>query len=68
MSGMRRVFPGALKREAVDRMAASGPSAGVVAREPGLHETVLRQWTMQFGAQTTGRRALHHAGAGPFAV
>ena len=54
MSMQRRVFPESFKREAVDRVAASGLSAGVVARELGLHETVLRRWMMQFGAQATG--------------
>lgn len=54
MSTQRRVFPESFKREAVDRVAASGLSAGAVARELGLHETVLRRWMMQFGAQATG--------------
>jgi transposase len=54
MSVKRRVFPETFKREAVDRVASSGLSAGVVARELGLHETVLRRWMMQYGAQTTG--------------
>ena len=31
MSGVRRVFPEAFKREAVDRVATSGLSAGAVA-------------------------------------
>lgn len=51
MSGTRRVFPESFKREAVERVATSGLSAGAVARELGLHETVLRRWMMQFGAQ-----------------
>ena len=50
----RRVFPESFKREAVDRVASSGFSAGGVARELGLHETVLRRWMMQFGTQATG--------------
>jgi transposase len=54
MSGTHRVFPETFKREAVDRLAASGLSAGAVAPELGLHETVLRRWTMQFGALATG--------------
>uniref|UniRef100_UPI0037CA9CB0 transposase n=1 Tax=Phenylobacterium sp. TaxID=1871053 RepID=UPI0037CA9CB0 len=54
MSPTRRVFPESFKREAVDRVAASGLSAGAVARELGLHETVLRRWMTQFGAQATG--------------
>ena len=51
MSTQRRVFPESFKREAVDRVAASGLSAGAVARELGLHETVLRRWMTQLGAQ-----------------
>jgi transposase len=50
----RRIFPESFKREAVDRVAASGLSAGRVAVELGLHETVLRRWMMQFGVQATG--------------
>jgi len=53
MSVTRRVFPEAFKREAVDRVTTSGLSAGAVARELGLHETVLRRWMMQFGTQAT---------------
>ena len=55
MSGVkRRVFPESFKREAVDRVATSGLSAGAVAIELGLHETVLRRWMMQFGTQAMG--------------
>ena len=54
MSVTRRVFPEAFKREAVDRVAASGLSAGAVARELGLHETVLRRWMIRFGTQAAG--------------
>ena len=54
MSTTRRVVPETFKREAVGRVATSGLSAGAVARELGLHETVLRRWMMQFGAQATG--------------
>jgi transposase len=50
----RRVFPESFKREAVDRAVSSGLSAGKVAIELGLHETVLRRWMMQFGTQATG--------------
>jgi transposase len=50
----RRVFPEVFKREAVDRVASSGLSAGRVAAELGLHETVLRRWMIQFGTQATG--------------
>ena len=52
----RRVFPEAFKREAVERVAASGLSAGAVAAELGLHETVLRRWMTQFGTQATAAR------------
>ena len=44
MSATRRIFPGFFKREAVDRVATSGLSAGKVATELGLLETVLRPW------------------------
>lgn len=54
MSTTRRVFPETFKREAVERVAVSGLSVGAVARELGLHETVLRRWMMQYGAQATG--------------
>ena len=50
----RWVFPEAFKREAVERVVSSGLSAGAVAAELGLHETVLRRWMMQFGTQATG--------------
>lgn len=50
MSGTRRVFPERFKH----RVVTSGLSAGAVARELGLHETVLRRWMLQFGAQATG--------------
>lgn len=55
MSVQRRVFPDSFKREAVDRVANSGLTAGAVARELGLHETVLRRWMTQFGVQATGQ-------------
>lgn len=50
----RRVFPESFKREAVERVSTNGLSAGAVAMELGLHETVLRRWMMQFGTQATG--------------
>ena len=37
MSVKRRVFPEAFKREAVERVATSGLSAGCTAAELGLH-------------------------------
>jgi transposase len=61
----RRIFPESFKREAVDRVATSGLSPGAVARELGLHETVLRRWMMQFGTQARGtaRRPITQAPA-----
>ena len=51
----RRIFPESFKREAVDRVATSGLSAGRVAAELGLHETVLRRWMSHYApAQATG--------------
>ena len=58
MSVQRRNFPDSFKREAVDRVANSGLSVGSVARELGLHETVLRRWMTQFGVQATGQNQL----------
>ena len=49
----RRVYPGAFKREAVDRVSSSGLTPGKVAAELGLHETVLRRWMRQFSAAST---------------
>jgi transposase-like protein len=54
MSTQRPVFPESFKCEAVDRVAISGLSAGGVTSEVGLHETVLRRWMVQFGAQASG--------------
>ncbi len=58
MSVQRRNFPGSFKREALDRVANSGLSVGAVARELGLHETVLRRWMTQFGVHATGSSRL----------
>ena len=38
MSAQHRVFPESFKREAVDRVANGGLTAGAVAREMGLHD------------------------------
>ena len=46
----RRIFPEAFKREAVERVRSGGLSAGKVAAELGLHETVLRRWMRQSAA------------------
>ena len=63
MSVQRRMFPKSFKREAVDRVANSGLSAGAVARELGLHETVLRRWMTQFGMRATGASRRYRAQA-----
>ena len=55
MSMKRRLFPAAFKSEAVERVAASGLSAGKVAVELGLHETVLRRWIKEAGTMAPGR-------------
>lgn len=68
MSTQRRVFPESFRREAVDRVAASGPSAGAVARKLGLHETVLPRWDAVRGAGDGGGVAPQPAGDGPVAV
>jgi transposase len=48
--------PETFEGEAVDRVTSSGLAAGAVARELGLHETVLRPWMSQFSpVQATGR-------------
>ena len=49
----RRVIPESFKREAVDQVVSSWLSAGKVAIELGLHETVLRRWMTEFGTQAT---------------
>src|SRR6516165_10359987 len=54
MSTTRRIFPEVFKREAVDRVISSGLSVGMVARELGLNETVLRRWVVRLGGQATG--------------
>jgi transposase len=46
--GHRRIFPETFKREAVERVTASGVPPSKVASELGLHETVLRRWMRQF--------------------
>jgi transposase len=53
MSVTRRVFPETFNRAAVDQVGTSGLSVGAVARELGLHETVLRRRMTQFGSQAT---------------
>ena len=68
MGTRRRVFPEAFKREAVDRLTSSGLSAGQVAQELGLHETVLRRWVRDLAPQATGparRPILLAAGPSP---
>src|ERR1700736_6545836 len=46
----RRSFTDDYKRQAVDLVASSGRSAGSVAKELGLRESVLRRWMAQRGA------------------
>jgi transposase len=48
------LFPKSFKRDAVNRVVSSGLSAGTVAIELGLHETVLRRWVKETGVVTTG--------------
>jgi transposase len=48
----RRSFTDDYKRQAVDLVASSGRSAGSVAKELGLRESVLRRWMAQ---RTVGR-------------
>lgn len=55
MERKRRVFPEAFKREAVERVHASGVPIVRVAEELGLHETVLRRWIGRFGGGTAAR-------------
>ena len=50
----RRCFPETFKREAVERVATSGLSVSAVARELGLHETVLRRWAPHWGRPAAG--------------
>ncbi|MFG1184805.1 transposase [Xanthobacter aminoxidans] len=53
MGSRRRVFPGAFKREAVERVASSGLFTSQVAQELGPHETVLRRWVRDLAPQAT---------------
>jgi transposase len=50
----RRYFPETFKREAVERVATSGLSVSAVAKELGLHETVLRRWVRHWGRPAAG--------------
>lgn len=43
----RRAFTAEYKAEAVGLVGQSGKSIGVIARELGLGETVLRRWVQQ---------------------
>ncbi len=54
MGVQHRVYPESFKRKAVDWVASSGLSANALAKELGLHETVLRRWMTQFGMRATG--------------
>ena len=46
----KRSFTEEYKRQAAALVEAGVRSAGAVAAELGLHETVLRRWVRQFGA------------------
>jgi len=65
MGARRRVFPGAFKREAVERVASSGLFTSQVAQELGPHETVLRRWVRDLAPQATepARRPIPQAAA-----
>ena len=68
MNVKRRVFPETCKREAVDRFASTGLSAGAAARKLGLRDGPS---TMDDAARDAGDgagAAPSHAGAGPVAV
>ena len=47
----RRSFTDDYKRQAVDLVASSGRSIGVVAKELGLRDSVLRRWVELRGAE-----------------
>jgi transposase len=46
----RRSFMDDYKRQTVDLVASSGRSIGLVAKELGLRDSVLRRWVEQRGA------------------
>jgi transposase len=50
MERQRRSFTDEYKRQSVDLVASSGRSIGVVAKELGLRDSVLRRWVEQRGA------------------
>ena len=69
MSVQRRVFPESFKREAVDRVANSGLSAGAVARELGAARDGAS--SMDDAVRDAGDgdvAATHNAGVVPVAV
>src|SRR4051795_13757732 len=47
----RRSFTDDYKRQAVDLVASSSRSVGLVAKELGLRDSVLRRWVEQRGAR-----------------
>ena len=63
----RREFPKAFKREAVERVHASGMTIIAVADELDLHETVLRRWIQRYGepGAVPARRTSTAASSGP---
>ena len=69
MSVQRRVFPESFKREAVDRVANSGLSAGAVARELGAaRDGASSMDDAVRDAGDGGVAATHNAGVVPVAV
>ncbi|MCA8906660.1 MAG: transposase [Rhodospirillaceae bacterium] len=62
----RRIFPGAFKRQAVDRAVTSGLGMQAVADELGVHVTVLRRWVRKdrHAGTAPGRRPITQ-GPGP---
>ena len=52
----RRHFPESLKRQAVERVLDSGLPIVRVAKELGLHETLLRRWMKRLSAPSPARR------------
>ena len=52
----RREFTNEFKLEAVKLAEKGDVPVAQVARDLGLHETVLRRWMQQFGKQPNGTR------------
>ena len=65
MKGKRRRFGAEFKEEAVRLLVRSGRPLAQVARELGVHETVLRKWKM---ATEAGSRDGTGTGVGHFTL